>query len=167
MVLRHQPAVLRRQAGRPQLRPSDRHRAGQPPRPSRWLHGQSDGAWVTQQARQFSWPLHERPTRFRFLIRDRDAKFTRSFDAVFASEGIEVIKTPVRAPKATAIAERFGGTIRRECLDWLLILNRRHLKHVLREFVDHYNTHRPHRSLHLVPPAANSRAPAPTTPHTT
>jgi transposase InsO family protein len=111
------------------------------------------GAWVTQQARQFAWTLQEQPSRSRFLIRDRDAKFTRSFDAVFACEGIEIVKTPVRAPKANAIAERFVGTVWRECLDWLLILNRRHLEHVLRVFVDHYNTHRPHRSLQLVPPA--------------
>jgi putative transposase len=112
------------------------------------------GAWVTQQARQFAWRLQEQPSRFRFLIRDRDAKFTRSFDGVFASEGIEIVKTPVRAPKANAIAERFIGTARRECLDWLLILNRRHLEHVLRVFVEHYNAHRPHRSLNLTPPIA-------------
>lgn len=92
------------------------------------------GAWVTQHA-----------------------KFTRSFDAVFASEGIRIVKTPVRAPKANAIAERFVGTVRRECLDWLLILNRRHLEHVLRTFIDHYNAHRPHRSLELIPPAAVGR----------
>jgi len=93
----------------------------------------------------------------RFLVRDRDSKYTRDFDAVFASEGIQIVKTPVRAPKANAIAERFIGTVRRECLDWLLILNRRHLEHVLRVFIDHYNLHRPHRSLHLFPPAATSR----------
>jgi putative transposase len=112
------------------------------------------GDWVTQQARQFAWTIQEQPSRFRFLIRDRDNKFTRSFDAVFASEGIRIVKTPVRAPKANAIAERFVGTVRRECLDWLLILNRRHLERVLHVFADHYNTHRPHRSLELVPPAA-------------
>ncbi len=115
------------------------------------------GAWVTQQARQFAWTLQEQPSRFRFLIRDRDNKFTRSFDAVFTSEGIAIVKTPIRAPKANAIAERFVGTARRECLDWLLILNRRHLEHVLRVFIDHYNTHRPHRSLDLTPPATIGR----------
>jgi transposase InsO family protein len=115
------------------------------------------GAWVTQQARQLAWTLQEQPPRFRYLIRDRDTKFARDFDAVFASEGIKIVKTPVRAPKANAIAERFVGTVRRECLDWLLILNRRHLEHVLRVFVDHYNAHRPHRSLELVPPAAVGR----------
>jgi transposase InsO family protein len=113
------------------------------------------GAWVTQQARQFAWTLQEQPSRFRYLIRDRDGKFTRSFDAVFASEGIEIVKTPVRSPKANAIAERFVSTARRECLDWLLIINRRHLEQVLRVFVDHYNAHRPHRSLDLLPLVLN------------
>ena len=110
------------------------------------------GAWVTQQARQFAWMLQEQPGRVRFLIRDRDSKFTRDFDAVFASEGIRVIKTPVRAPKANAIAERFVGTVRQECLDWLLILNRRHLERVLHVYADHYNSHRAHRSRDLAPP---------------
>jgi putative transposase len=110
------------------------------------------GAWVTQQARQFAWTLRERPGSFRFLIRDRDSKFTRDFDAVFASEGIRIVKTPVRAPKANATAERFVRTARAECLDWLLVMNRRHLERVLRVFVDHYNAHRPHRSLSLKPP---------------
>jgi putative transposase len=112
---------------------------------------------VTQRAREFSWTLREQLQRFRFLIRGRDSKFTRSFDAVFASEGIHVVKTPVRAPKANAFAERFVGTARRECLDWLLILNRRHLEHVLRVFLDHYNAHRPHRALGLTPPEPINR----------
>jgi transposase InsO family protein len=115
------------------------------------------GAWVTQQARQLAWTLQEQRSLFRFLIRDRDSKFTRDFDAVFASEGIRVIKTPLQSPKANAIGERFVGTVRRECLDWLLILNRRHLERVLREYTEHYNTHRPHRSLELMPPAAVAR----------
>src|SRR6058998_2876331 len=110
------------------------------------------GLWVTQQARQFAWTLQERSGSFRFLIRDRDSKFTRDFDAVFASEGIEIVRTPVRAPKANAIAERLVRTVRAECLDWLLVVNRRHLDGVLRVFADHYNTHRPHRSLQLTPP---------------
>jgi putative transposase len=90
------------------------------------------GPWITQQARQFTWTVSEQPESFRFLIRDRDSKFSREFDAVFASEGIQIIKTPVRAPKANATAERFVRTIRAECLDWLLIVNRRHLERVLR-----------------------------------
>ena len=110
------------------------------------------GPWVTQQARQFAWTLQEQPGSFRFLIRDRDSKFIRDFDAVFVGEGIEIIKTPVRAPKANATAERFVRTVRVECLDWLLIVNRRHLERVLRVFADHYNRHRPHRSLNLKPP---------------
>ena len=93
---------------------------------------------------------------FRYLIRDRDSKFTRDCDAVFTSEGIQIIKTPVRAPKANALAERFVRTARTECLDWLLIVNRRHLERVLRVFVDHYNGHRPHRSLNLRPPDASA-----------
>jgi hypothetical protein len=96
------------------------------------------GAWVTQQARQLAWGLAERSTSVRFLIRDRDSKFTRDFDIVFRSEGIEIVRTPVRAPKANAVAERFVRTVRAECLDWLLILNRRHLERVLRVFVEHY-----------------------------
>lgn len=110
------------------------------------------GVWVAQQARQFAWTLAERPSPLRFLIRDRDSKFTRDFDTVFASEGIEIIRTPIRAPRANAIAERFVRTVRSECLDWLLIVNQRHLECVLRVFVDHYNCHRPHRSLNLAPP---------------
>jgi putative transposase len=120
------------------------HLAGCTPNP--------DGAWVSQQARQLVWTLPERATPVRFLIRDRDSKFTRDFDTVFRSEGIEIIRTPIRSPKANAIAERFVRTARSECLDWLLIFNRRHLERVLRVFVRHYNGHRPHRALNLIPP---------------
>jgi putative transposase len=86
------------------------------------------------------------------LIRDRDSKFVTSFDAVFFSEGTRVIKTPVRSPQANAYADRFVGTARRECLDWVLIFGRRHLERVLAEFVDHYNSGRPHRSVNLDAP---------------
>jgi putative transposase len=101
--------------------------------------------------------LSERSTPLRFLIRDRDSKFTRDFDTVFASEALKIIRTPIRAPRANAIAERFVRTARSECLDWLLILNRRHLERVLRIFVDHYNGHRPHRSPNLAPPDPTTR----------
>jgi putative transposase len=121
-----------------------------------------DGVWVTQQARNLLMRLDDEGVRPRFLIRDRDSKFTRDFDAVFDSEGIKIIKTPVRAPRANAIAERFVRTVRAECLDWLLVVNRRHLERVLRVFLDHYNTHRPHRSLDLkAPDPATRKLPVP------
>ncbi len=115
-----------------------------------------NGPWVAQQARNLAWVLSERQRPLRFLLRDNDAKFTRAFDEVFRSEGAEVIRTPIRAPRANAVAERFVGTVRRECLDWLLISGHRHLERVLRVFVDHCNDHRPHRALDL---AAPDRAP--------
>jgi putative transposase len=106
-----------------------------------------DGAWVTQQARNLLMRLDDDGVRARFLIRDRDRKFTRDFDEVFRAEGIRIIKAPVRAPRARAHAERWVGSLRRECLDRLLILGRRHLASVVRVYAQHYNEHRPHRSL--------------------
>ena len=96
--------------------------------------------------------LDERGRRVRFLLRDRDAKFSRAFDDVFRSEGAEVLVTPVQAPNANAYAERWVRTVRAECLDWLLIVGRGHLEQVLRVYVEHYNRHRPHRALGLEPP---------------
>ena len=90
--------------------------------------------------------------RMRFLIHDRDSKFTAAFDENFRSEGIKVIHTPIRSPQANAYAERFVRTVRGECLDWLLILGRRHLERVLRLYTTHYNGERPHRGLALLPP---------------
>jgi putative transposase len=110
------------------------------------------GAWVAQQARNFLMDLGDRVARFTFLIRDRDSKFTDTFDAVFVSEGIRILRTPARAPRANAIAERWIGTVRCELLDRILILNRRHLEHVLTEYVAHFNQHRPHRALHHAAP---------------
>ena len=109
------------------------------------------GAWVTQQARNLLMELGDRADRFRFLIRDRDSKFTAAFDAVFTGADIRIIRTPIRAPRANAIAERFIGTLRRECLDHILIAGPRRLDVVLREYVQHFNNHRPHRSLHQRP----------------
>jgi transposase InsO family protein len=107
---------------------------------------------VTQVARNFASDLEDEGRRLRFLIRDRDTKFTVSFDAVFASIGVEAIRTPVRSPKANAYAERFVRTVRQECLDHLLLVSRRHLESVLDEYVCHYNEARPHRGLQLAQP---------------
>ncbi len=112
-----------------------------------------DAEWATQQARQVAWKFAERAEPVRFLIRDRDRKFPRAFDAVFEAENIQIVRTPIQVPEANGIAERFVRTARSECLDWLLILNAQHLKRALTVFIDHYNGWRPHRSLDLAPPS--------------
>jgi putative transposase len=110
------------------------------------------GGWVTQQARNLLMDLDEQGRRFQYLIRDRDAKFTAAFDAAFTAAGIAVVKIPPRAPRANAYAERWVRTVRAECLDWMLICNGGQLRRVLTEYLRHYNTVRPHRSLDLQPP---------------
>jgi transposase InsO family protein len=106
-------------------------------------------AWMSQQARNLTMSLDDRAQPVRFLIHDRDGKFTARFDDVFRTEGVEVIRTPIRSPKANGVAERWVKTARTECLDWLLITGESHLDNVLRTFIAHYNQQRPHRRLHL------------------
>jgi putative transposase len=119
------------------------------------------GAWVTQQARNLLLELADHVGRFRLLLRDRDTKFTAAFDAVFAGEGIRVLRTPVRAPRPNAYAERWVGTVRREVLDRMLIFGCRQLRSVLPEYANHYNLHRPHRALGQSPPLAPGEPVAP------
>jgi putative transposase len=124
-------------------------------------------AWVVQQARNLTMVLAERACPVRFLVRDRDTKFTAAFDEVFRSEQIRIIRTPIRAPRANAFAERFVGTIRRECLDRMLIFTRHQLEAVLAEFIDHYHGHRPHRSLGNASPLSMSPMSPPPRPNAT
>jgi putative transposase len=119
------------------------------------------GAWTAQQARNLLMATDDRQQPLRLLIHDRDSKFSGGFDHVFQSEGIAVIRTPVQAPNANAHAERWVGSVRRECLDRLLVFSRRQLEHVLRVYTSHYNRHRPHRSLAFRPPEQASKAPTP------
>jgi putative transposase len=111
-----------------------------------------DSAWVTQQARNLAMALQQEEPSPRFLIHDRDSKFTGPFDEVFRSDGMRVVLAPIRAPNANAFCERWVGTVRAECLDWTLILGRRHLERVLRTYIAHYNEARPHRGLALQTP---------------
>jgi putative transposase len=132
-----------------------------------WLAGVTahpDGAWVVQQARNMATEMGEGLGGFKFLIRDRDDKFVAGVDAVFAADGVRVIKTPVRAPRANSYSERWIRTARVECLDWVLVWNRPHLERVLTAYVRHYNTARPHRGLQLevpIPGPAPSASTAP------
>ena len=111
-----------------------------------------DTAWMLQQARNLLMDHDDRGGKMRFLIHDRDKKFSAAFDAIFESEGVRIIRTPIQAPNANAHVERWVGSVRRECLDRLLILGRRQLEHVLRVYVRHHNSQRPHRSLNLQAP---------------
>ena len=110
------------------------------------------GSWTAQQARNLLMNLGERAAQFRFLIRDRDSKFTAAFDDVLAGNGAKIIKAPVRSPRANSYAERYVGTLRRECLDHLLVYGERHLRRILAEYAQHYNEHRPHQSREQRPP---------------
>jgi putative transposase len=118
------------------------------------------GEWVAQQGRNLLMNLDDHAEGFKFLIRDRDAKFTAAFDAVLTAAGIRIIRTPVRAPRANAIAERWIASARRECLDRMLIAGEGHLRLMLGEYVNHYNSHRPHRALQQGPPAGRPHPPA-------
>jgi transposase InsO family protein len=120
-----------------------------------------DGRWVTQPARNLS-PSGALDD-VKFLIRDRDSKSVASFDEILRTDGVKVIQTPFRSPQANAHAERFVRTARTECLDWLLVLGPRQLEGVLRVYVDHYNTERPHRALGRHPPLA-TQPPTPPSP---
>lgn len=109
-----------------------------------------DSAWVTQQARNLSGDGC--PEETRFLVRDRDAKYSGPFDEVFRTEGVRIARTPIRSPRANSFAERWVRTVRWECLDHVLIFGRRHLRRILRLYVAHYNAERPHRGLDLAAP---------------
>jgi putative transposase len=103
--------------------------------------------WITQQARQLVWDLHDRERCLQFLIHDNDCSFRKAFDAVFESEGISIIHTPFQAPNANAHAERWVRTVREECLDDILIIKAVHLERVLLEFAQYYNASRPHQGI--------------------
>jgi transposase InsO family protein len=128
-----------------------------------WITGVTehpDGSWVTQQARNVTGQLEDGHVGARFLLRDRDTKFVKSFDDVFADQGARIITSPYRTPNANAVAERFVRTVRSECLDHLLIVNQRHLERILRNYTRHYKGHRPHQGLSQQVPTSGAATPA-------
>ena len=122
------------------------------------------GAWTVQQARDLALDLNERSGDFRFLIRDRSSNFTASFDAVFQAAGATILQTAVQAPRMNATCERLVGTLRRELLDRMLILGEAHLRAVLTEYQEHYNTTRPHQAISQHTPCSQDHTPRPTAP---
>jgi hypothetical protein len=109
-------------------------------------------AWATQQARQLLWHLGEHAADFTHLVRDRDAKFTATFDAVFTSQGISVAKIPPRSPNCNPHAERFIHSVREECTDRILLFDRGHAQKVLHDYARHFNEHRPHQGRQQLAP---------------
>jgi hypothetical protein len=115
-----------------------------------------NGFWVSQQARQWVWDLHDRGRCLQFLIHDKDCSFSKRFDAVFESEGISIIHTPFQAPNANVHGVRWVRPVREECLDHILIINAKHLQRVLIEFSQYYNTSRPHQGINQHVPIPNN-----------